>query len=175
MKQTDASVIVVGGGFAGYYTARGLSRHARVTLIDANGFQTFQPLLYQVASGLLDPGNVRYPLADIEHVTAVRATVTTVDLTQCRVLLAPPDPDRTPDASAAVPTSLTSDYLVLCPGARVNFFGVPGAIRPPALHAGRCHLDQAPVTGTGRNEGAVLRRGCRRWGHRRGNHRRPAR
>ena len=127
MKQTDASVIVVGGGFAGYYTARGLGRHARVTLIDANGFQTFQPLLYQVASGLLDPGNVRYPLADIEHVTAVRATVTTVDLTQRRVALAPPDPDRTPDASAAMPISLTSDYLVLCPGARVNFFGVPGA------------------------------------------------
>ena len=130
-QKPDASVIVVGGGFAGYYAARGLGRHARVTLIDTNGFQTFQPLLYQVATGLMDPGNVRYPLADLEHVTAVRATVTAVDLAQRRVTLAGPVVAGTADESGSVPasavTSLTADYLVLCPGARVNFFGVPGA------------------------------------------------
>ena len=130
-QKTDASVIVVGGGFAGYYAARGLGRHARVTLIDTNGFQTFQPLLYQVASGLMDPGNVRYPLAELEHVTAVRATATAVDLAQRRVTVARSDTSGTADATESAPasagTSLTADYLVLCPGARVNFFGVPGS------------------------------------------------
>src|SRR5438552_16752316 len=56
-------VIVVGAGFAGLAAVAELHRAgARVMLIDRNVYSTFQPLLYQVATGGLNPGDVAYPL-----------------------------------------------------------------------------------------------------------------
>src|ERR671915_818848 len=56
-------VVVVGGGFGGLQAVRGLRRApVDLTLIDRRNFHLFQPLLYQVATGALSPGEVAYPL-----------------------------------------------------------------------------------------------------------------
>jgi NADH dehydrogenase len=108
-------VIVVGGGFGGLYAARTAAKHGlRVALVDADGHQTFQPLLYQVATGLLPVDVIDYPLREVHAVQAVTARVATIDLNACSV--------ATEDGRV-----LVADRLVIATGAAVNFFGVPGA------------------------------------------------
>ena len=60
-------VLIIGGGFGGLYAARKLSRDDRVTvtLVDRRNFHLFQPLLYQVATGALAPGEIAQPLRSI--------------------------------------------------------------------------------------------------------------
>ena len=59
-------VVIVGGGFAGLYVALGLKNKAvRVTLIDKKNHHTFQPLLYQVATTVLSPGQIATSLRHI--------------------------------------------------------------------------------------------------------------
>src|SRR5579872_6254317 len=61
-------VIILGGGFGGLYAARALRRApVDVTLIDRRNFHLFQPLLYQVATGSLSPGEICAPLRSILH------------------------------------------------------------------------------------------------------------
>ena len=56
-------VVIIGGGFGGLYAAKALKRAAvELTLIDQRNFHLFQPLLYQVATGELSPGDVAFPL-----------------------------------------------------------------------------------------------------------------
>jgi NADH dehydrogenase len=56
-------VVIVGGGFGGLYAAKSLGRApVSVTLIDRRNFHLFQPLLYQVATGALSPGEIASPL-----------------------------------------------------------------------------------------------------------------
>src|SRR5882762_10339825 len=56
-------VSIVGGGFGGLLAAKGLARApVQVTLIDRRNFHLFQPLLYQVATGALSPGEIASPL-----------------------------------------------------------------------------------------------------------------
>jgi len=59
--------LIVGGGFAGLYAARGLGTEpaVEVTLVDRRNFHLFQPLLYQVATGALSPGDIAQPLRAI--------------------------------------------------------------------------------------------------------------
>src|ERR1700728_1024056 len=65
---TGPRVIVVGMGFGGLATVRGLTdARMRVTLVDRNVYSTFQPLLYQVANGGLNPSDVAYPLRGFAH------------------------------------------------------------------------------------------------------------
>jgi NADH:quinone reductase (non-electrogenic) len=62
----DHHVVIIGGGFAGLYAARTLRRApVRVTLVDRRNFHLFQPLLYQVATGGLSPGDIAAPLRSI--------------------------------------------------------------------------------------------------------------
>ena len=63
-KIASPHVVVVGGGFAGIACAQALARNGdvRVTLLDKNNFHQFQPLLYQVATSQLAPGDVAYSL-----------------------------------------------------------------------------------------------------------------
>lgn len=61
-------VVIIGGGFGGLNTAKGLGNsEAEVTLVDRRNFHLFQPLLYQVASGALSPGDIAAPLRSILH------------------------------------------------------------------------------------------------------------
>jgi NADH:ubiquinone reductase (H+-translocating) len=112
-------VVIVGGGFAGLSAVRRLSvADANVLLIDRNPYNTFQPLLYQVASGGLNPGDVTYGLrafaGRFRNVRFRQGTVTGIKTDQQRVLV---------DDGTSEPY----DYLVLGTGVGVNYFGVPGA------------------------------------------------
>jgi NADH dehydrogenase len=112
-------VVVLGGGFGGVGATRKLDKSdVAVTVVDKHNYHTFQPLLYQVATDLLEPSAVGHPLRDLFHeqpnVTVHEAEVTGVDLGRREVQFA----DMAP---------LPYDYLVLAVGARVEFFGVDGA------------------------------------------------
>src|SRR6185312_6844525 len=112
-------VLVLGGGFAGIGAARKLKdADADVVLVDRNDYHTFQPLLYQVATDLLEPAAVGHPLRDLFHdqpnATVHEATVVEIDTEARRVTFAEMPP-------------LAYDHLVLALGASVNFFGVEGA------------------------------------------------
>ncbi len=112
-------VLVLGGGFGGIGAARKLAdADADVVLVDQNNYHTFQPLLYQVATDLLDTDAVGHSLRDLFHdqpnATVHQGTVTSVDVEKKVVEFA----DREP---------LAYDYLVVALGATVNFFGTEGA------------------------------------------------
>ncbi len=107
-------VVIAGAGFAGLTCARGL-KHAPVDvlLLDRNNYHLFTPLLYQVASALLDPGEVARPVRELVrplgNVEFRQATVTGVDL-EGRVLRT----DR---------GKVSYDYLVLATGSQSDYFG----------------------------------------------------
>lgn len=108
-------MLVIGAGFGGLYAARSLAHHGvHVTLVDRRGFQTFQPLLYQVATGLLPRDVVAYPIHEMDRARAVTADITDINLGEQY-------------ASADDGSRYPFDYLIVAPGAGVNFFGVPGA------------------------------------------------
>jgi NADH:quinone reductase (non-electrogenic) len=114
-------VLILGGGFGGVGAARALGKaEVDVTLVDRNDYHTFQPLLYQVATDLLDTAACGHPLRDLFHdrpnVAVHEDSVTGMDLARREVQFAQMAP-------------LTYDYLVLALGAGVNFFGVEGAER----------------------------------------------
>ena len=59
-------VVIVGGGFAGIQACRALAQsEVRITLIDKRNFNLFQPLLYQVATGLVASGDIATPLREL--------------------------------------------------------------------------------------------------------------
>lgn len=110
-------VVVVGGGFAGVRAVRGLGgTPVDVLLIDRNNYHLFTPLLYQVASALLDPSEVAYPLRALirkqPNTDFLLAEVTGLDLAGRRVKTSAGDQEY--------------DYLVLAAGSVTNFFGIPG-------------------------------------------------
>ena len=112
-------VVILGGGFAGIGAARALAKSdVDVVVVDKNDYHTFQPLLYQVATGLLEPSAVGHPLRDLFHeqpnARVHLDAVTGIDLAGREVHFAEMKP-------------LTYDYLVLALGAEVNFFGATGA------------------------------------------------
>ena len=79
-------VVVVGGGFAGLYAARslGIDPEVRVTLVDRRNFHLFQPMLYQVATGVLSPAEIAQPLRSIlrkrRNTTVILGEATGIDL-----------------------------------------------------------------------------------------------
>jgi NADH dehydrogenase len=112
-------VLIVGGGFAGIGAVQKLRKSdVDVVLVDKHDYHTFQPLLYQVATGLLEQPAVGHPIRDLVHKQANarvhQDTVTAIDLDAREVRFSELGP-------------LTYDYLVLGLGAEVNFFGVEGA------------------------------------------------
>src|SRR5881392_3723508 len=77
--------VIIGGGFGGLYAARAL-RHEQLsaTLVDRRNFHLFQPLLYQVATGALSPGEIATPLRAIlkrqRNARVLMAEVVSIDL-----------------------------------------------------------------------------------------------
>jgi NADH:quinone reductase (non-electrogenic) len=111
-------VIVVGAGFAGLAAVKELRQvGAKVLLIDRNIYSTFQPLLYQVATGGLNPGDVAYPLRSLARRKAAKfrpGELAGIDPAVRRITLT--------DG-----TVLDYDYLVLGTGVSAAFYGVTGA------------------------------------------------
>ena len=118
MREARPRVVVVGAGFAGLRAVHRLaSEPVDVTLVDHHNYNTFQPLLYQVATAGLDEGGVAHTIraifADNANVDVVLGTVAGVDFSQRVVELE--------DGA-----SLGYDALILAVGATTNDFGIPG-------------------------------------------------
>jgi NADH dehydrogenase len=113
-------VVVVGGGFAGLAVVRTLAKvkpPVRVTLLEQHNYHLFQPLLYQLATGVVQPADIAHPVRGIVRRyrrTSVRmGTVSGVDLEARQVLT---------DEGGR----FGYDYLVLAAGATTATFGIPG-------------------------------------------------
>src|SRR5437016_11374076 len=84
--------VIIGGGFGGLYAARSLKNaDLAVTLVDRRNFHLFQPLLYQVATGALSPGEIasplRYVLRKHRNTQVLMAEVVDLDVENRRVIL----------------------------------------------------------------------------------------
>ncbi|MDF1742425.1 MAG: NAD(P)/FAD-dependent oxidoreductase [Gimesia sp.] len=107
-------IVVIGGGFAGINVAKALKdTAAEIDLIDKRNYHLFQPLLYQVATGELDPANIAAPIRKIlwkqKNVHVALGEVTAVDFDQKLVRF---------DGG-----ELDYDYLVIATGAQQSYFG----------------------------------------------------
>lgn len=109
-------VVIVGGGFAGLYAAKGLGgdERADVTLVDRRNFHLFQPLLYQVATGALSPGEIAQPLRAVlrkqPNITVLLGEARGIDPVRREVLMSDGGP-------------IAYDSLVVATGARHAYFG----------------------------------------------------
>ena len=112
-------VVIVGGGFGGLAAARALrNAPVHVTLIDRSNYYLFQPLVYQVATAMLAPGDIAAPIRHLlrkqRNVTVALAEVTSVDVANRRVLV---------DYLGQPDTPFQYDYLILATGASHSYFG----------------------------------------------------
>jgi NADH dehydrogenase len=111
-------VVIVGAGFAGLSAVARLRKSGlKVTVIDKNLYSTFQPLLYQVATGGLNPGDVAYPVGGFtarRHARYIRGDLAAIDQGVRAVRL-------------AGGREIGYDYLILATGVSANYFGVRGA------------------------------------------------
>lgn len=107
-------VVIIGGGFGGLWAAKALARKpVEVTLIDRKNHHVFQPLLYQVATAVLSPGEIASPIRRILHkyknIEVILGEASAVDRENCRVKLAD-GPE------------IAYDYLIIAAGARHSYF-----------------------------------------------------
>ncbi len=122
-------VVIVGGGFGGLAAARGLAGKPGidVTLIDKRNFHLFQPLLYQVATGALSPGDVASPLREAlrkaKNVTVLLGDVTDIDVVGRAVVLGDAFGDAEAPPSAASDRRIPYDTLIVAAGLVNNYFG----------------------------------------------------
>jgi NADH dehydrogenase len=113
-------VVVVGGGFAGLAAVKTLAKGrppVRVTLVEQNNYHLFQPLLYQLATGLVQPADIAHPVRGIvrryQRTTVRMATASGLELQARQVL--------TTDGRR-----IGFDYLIVAAGAATATFGIPG-------------------------------------------------
>ena len=125
MPPLTPHVVIIGGGFGGLDAARALAQApVRVTLIDRHNYHTFQPLLYQVATASLSPGDIASPIRWIlrkqKNVEVLLAEAKSIDLERRLITL-----DR---------DTLEYDYLIIATGSAHAYFGHPEwAARAPGL------------------------------------------
>src|ERR687889_702411 len=112
-------VVVIGGGVGGLHVTRGLAdADVDITVVDRTNHHLFQPLLYQVAAGILPPGLIAPALRSIikkqDNARALLAEVMAIDLANRQVCTEAPD---------GRPVNLTYDTLVVAGGATHSYFG----------------------------------------------------
>lgn len=117
MQNGKHRVVIVGAGFGGLYAAKAL-RHADIdlTIVDRRNFHLFQPLLYQVATGVLSPANIAAPVRAIlkrnRNTRTLLGEVTGVDIERSRLNLKE--------------GAIEFDSLILAPGSETSYFGNDG-------------------------------------------------
>lgn len=107
-------VVIIGGGFGGVALAKKLqNKDVQVVLVDRNNYHTFQPLLYQVSTGGLEPDSIAYPLRKILK-DAPNNYFRLAEVLEIK-----------PEENIVLTDigSLEYDYLVLATGSKTNFFG----------------------------------------------------
>jgi NADH:ubiquinone reductase (H+-translocating) len=119
MPDSMPCVVIVGGGFGGLAAAKALRRtNAQVILIDRQNHHLFQPLLYQVATSVLSPGQIASPIRGIlgkqRNTTVILGEVTSVDAERRRVFV---------DSVDRADVGIDYDYLILATGASHSYFG----------------------------------------------------
>jgi NADH dehydrogenase len=112
-------IIIVGAGFGGLAAARALKKApAEIIVIDRTNHHLFQPLLYQVATSVLSPSQIGFPIRGIlakqKNTTVIQGEVTGVDKDNKRVFVSDADQQNVP---------IAYDYLVLATGATHSYFG----------------------------------------------------
>lgn len=108
-------VVIIGGGFGGLNTAKSLkASNAEVLLLDKTNHHLFQPLLYEVATAALSPGEIATPLREVlrhqTNTTVIMGEVVKIDTAKKQVVIANGD-------------AYDYDYLVISIGARHSYFG----------------------------------------------------
>jgi NADH dehydrogenase FAD-containing subunit len=119
MSEALPRIVIVGGGFGGLAAAKALRKtNAQVTLIDRQNHHLFQPLLYQVATSVLSPGQIASPIRGIlrnqRNTTVILGDVTGVDADRRRVFV---------DSVDREGIAVEYDYLILATGASHSYFG----------------------------------------------------
>src|SRR5215468_4085856 len=112
-------LVIVGGGFGGLAAAKALKNvPAQIILVDRTNHHLFQPLLYQVATSVLAPGQIGFPIRGIlqgqKNTTVLQGEVTGVDKDEKCVFVSDADRQDVP---------LAYDYLILATGATHSYFG----------------------------------------------------
>lgn len=113
-KSSYPRIVIIGGGFAGIALAKKLSKQeVQVVLLDKHNYHTFQPLLYQVSTGGLEPDSIAYPirkiLKDFPNFFFRLTNVNEINTEKSKILTDIGD--------------LKFDYLVVASGSETNFFG----------------------------------------------------
>ena len=122
-------LVIVGGGFGGLDAAQALAgAPVRITLIDRHNYHLFQPLLYQVATASLSPGDIASPIRWVlrrqRNVKVLLAEVRSIDIAGRRIVM----------RGGRAETAMPYDYLIVATGAAHAYFGHPEwASRAPGL------------------------------------------
>ncbi len=117
-------ILILGGGFAGVYTARSLERllrpdEAEITIVNRENYWVYQPMLPEVISGSIGLTDVVSPIRRLcPRARLVMREVESIDLARRTVTVSP--------GFRPVATTLSYDYLVIALGSVTNFYGMPG-------------------------------------------------
>ena len=122
MPSSQHRVVIVGCGFGGLFAARALRRYdveVAVTVIDRNNHHLFQPLLYQMATGILAEGDIAPPIRDVlrhqRNATVLLGEVQGIDLKSRRLTV----------DTVGQHSEIEYDSLILATGAGQSYFGHP--------------------------------------------------